>query len=646
MKKKITTLMALALAISSVSAQQVMCHVDKDALVYVGKDALVYNGGGLQIKDTGKWENHGSVMVDATAADVFKTLDATGADKTDGGNFYNRINDTATGYDYSKVGEMNTYGQLSIHGITQANLTGIVNQEYQRESNGAYQQIGLPFYKKDIIDGLSQDFGVTFTDERWTVKEPLYFDNASAVSESIGYGDDTGVYGCTYFMLGAENSGLDTTVKHTLVGVPFAEEATPDLTLDYSAVGVNFGPGGTNINNYNELYNTYIQDAFHQGNDWEGDFGKNLYQFGNPYLTNLDLSYIHQNANGSNLSNIYGVRLQHTGVTFGDQVGSAAATYRYVTYPTGVPTGDVDRLIVRPMDTFVVKMKDNTGANQALNFTNLRRFKYETRMSSVPYGVAAPRNNANSTVKQLGIIGLDSQGNEVGRTYYVVYAGATTGFSENNVNSAQVKAASANPIGSYEESPEGGYDTNLWNTYWLYINEANENDFLGKNIKVHSYNTNITSLKFEIRENASLVPNGTHQLAQGIGFYYKNTNGQVKQVKQGDIVPLEGYTNNNLAYDFYYGEPLVLGTQDQAGVTSRTRVVYSPTHQNYIVMFDSNWKKAEVKVYDMSGKLVISEKNVDASSDYVIKLNDNLKAAYTVKVVSEKGEEVITKILK
>ncbi len=181
----------------------------------------------------------------------------------------------------------------------------------------------------------------------------------------------------------------------------------------------------------------------------------------------------------------------------------------------------------------------------------------------------------------------------------------------------------------------------------LYTHLKNEKGgLLGKNIKVHSYNTNITSLKFEIRENASLVPNGTHQLAQGIGFYYKNTNGQVKQVKQGDIVPLEGYTNNNLAYDFYYGEPLVLGTQDQAGVTSRTRVVYSPTHQNYIVMFDSNWKKAEVKVYDMSGKLVISEKNVDASSDYVIKLNDNLKAAYTVKVVSEKGEEVITKILK
>jgi hypothetical protein len=34
-------------------------------------------------------------------------------------------------------------------------------------------------------------------------------------------------------------------------------------------------------------------------------------------------------------------------------------------------------------------------------------------------------------------------------------------------------------------------------------------------------------------------------------------------------------------------------------------VVYNPAISNYIVRFDPSWKKADIEVYDMSGKLYL-----------------------------------------
>ncbi|WP_042722900.1 T9SS type A sorting domain-containing protein, partial [Flavobacterium sp. B17] len=113
--------------------------------------------------------------------------------------------------------------------------------------------------------------------------------------------------------------------------------------------------------------------------------------------------------------------------------------------------------------------------------------------------------------------------------------------------------------------------------------------------------------------------------------------------EQGDITPVTGNE-----YDLYYGEPsnIVLSATDTAIAAVRTLVIYNPAIENYIVRFDPNWKKADIEVYDMSGKLVISKKGVDTSRDFIIELDDKIKNAYVVKVVSDKGEIVNAKILK
>lgn len=655
MRKSLFAIGLLA-AINSVQAQNVLVHVDDAATTYVSKGTLVYSGGGLQMKGSGIVENHGNFMVDGTSTDSFKTIDASNVNKTEangGGNFVNKLNEPTAYATYntnsSSATPAYTYGQLFISGIPQTNITGIVDQEYRAVNHGTYQQIGLPFYDK-TASTLSAELGKTFTNTRYSKNEILAYSNPTVVSMNVDITTKLGVAnpGTAYYMLGGLGLDVSNTTR-TLKGRPLTDIGTT-VTLQNAGNGINFGTGGSATNMYNEKYYTYLQDGFHIGSGgtaWQGNYGRNIYQFSNPFLTNIDLSQIAVNegatvGDGINLTKIQGVRLEVSGVqtasSTGGSGGTGSSSYKFITYPSGVPTGDVDYTVVRPMGTFVIKLLDNTSSD-TFNFANLRRFNYYSRAASTNYSVAANKNSSG-TVKQLGVIGLDANGNEVARTYYVVYPNGTTGHSTNALT--QVTLSSGDILGTFEEDVNGGYDNNYTGQYWLYINEANEFNFKGKNIKLVNYDLNkIKSYKFEIRENAQLVANGTHALSTGIGFYYKAANGTLQQAVQGGVTSV-----TNAEYDLYYGEPNVVLATTETKSPSRTVVIYNPAITNYIVRFDPNWKKADIEVYDMSGKLVISKKAVETTRDFVIELDQQIKNSYVVKIVSDKGDIVNTKILK
>ncbi|KFF21137.1 T9SS type A sorting domain-containing protein [Chryseobacterium sp. JM1] len=640
------SLFAIGLLAISYSVQaQVLCHVDTNANMYVSEGTLVYSGGGVQTRGNGLLDVHGNVMVVGTAGDAFKTIDAGGGDKTDGGNIILRLNTPGNTDDAS------TYGQLYVDGLNQAQITGIVSKEFRTKKHGNgdfYQQVAMPFSGK-VLNSLSTELGKTFGTVRRSKNEILKWNNTGAVADFIDLtvptADATG-----YYMLGSANNNLDTSsALRTVNGRPYTSLAS-NVSLQNGG-NVTLGTGGNGLNGYNERYNTYLQDQFEVSvTPWANTYGKNIYQFGNPFLTNLDLSKIGYIENGgttdnNNIPNLWGVRYDPGTVAVGAQ-GNAYSTGALIqTYDaSGVPVGDIG-MIIKPMQTFVLKLR--TSVPQTLNFNTLRRFNQTVRAAGTDYSVTAAKNASKSidgTVKQLGVIGLDANGNELARTYYVVSPNATTGHQTSIATTVQATATSENMIGTFEEALNGGYDSNYTAQYWLYINEANENNFKGKNVKLVNYKTDkVKSYKFEIRENGELVPAGTHLLSAGIGFYYKASNGTVQQATQGGIAP-----NAVASYDLYYGDPnnVVLGTKDPISVPSRTMVVYNPEITNYIVRFDPNWKKADIEVYDMSGKLVISKKAVDASRDFVIELNGAVKNSYVVKIVSDKGETVNTKILK
>ncbi|MEC3877813.1 T9SS type A sorting domain-containing protein [Chryseobacterium salviniae] len=652
MRKNLFAIGLLA-AIYSVQAQNILVHIDDAATTYVSENALLYSGGGFQTRGSGIADVHGNVMVEAASTDAFRTITTGGSPKTDGGNFVLRLNDP-TNFAAS------TYGQLYINGILSSNLTGIVSKEFRTvrhgNSNSYFQQIAMPFSGK-ALTSLSSEMLKTFNTSRYD-NPILKHDNTNAVSVHYTNLASTTSDPTGYYMLKSKNNDLDTstppvslpTIAPTLTGSvftihgqPYPELSAP-LTLQNGG-NVSFGTNGTNKNMYNEKYNSYLADSFEgTATPWSGTFGKNFYQFGNPFLTNIDLSRIGYVENGSitdgnNVSNIWGIEYDPgTIVTLSS--GSTYSTGFLVQtfHPTGIPVGDIG-LIIKPMQTFKMKLRDNSL--QTLNFNTLRRFSGSVRAASTDYSVVAAKTNSSGTVKQLGIIGLDANGKEIARTYYVVSSSSITGHQSSIATTVQASAGK-NMIGTFEEAINGGYDNNYLN-YWLYINEANENNFKGKNVKlVNYYTNNVKFYKFEIKENAEPIANGAHALSSGIGFYYKTPNGNVEQAKQGDVIPVTGSE-----YDLYYGEPtnIVLAANETA-TSPKTLVIYDPAIANYFVRFDPNWKKANIEVYDMSGKLVISKKDVDTSRDFVIELDDKIKNSYIVKVVSEKGEIVNTKILK
>jgi hypothetical protein len=675
MRKSLFTIGLLA-AVVTVQAQ---LHIDDAAIAYVSEGTLLYNNGQLRTRGSGMLDIHGNVMgVGTTTAGSLLTVELDGTTaRTVGGNVVLRLNNPN---DYAN----STYGQLYLDGGIAT--VGVVSKEYRtaKHGNGNYfQQIALPFAFK-AISTLSTELGKTFSPNRWTQNEILYWNNANTVSNhftTLSSGTANGGQNTNinivpnsvsgYYMLGVSNNNLDLSTPpatmptiaptptgsvYTLTGRPYvAAPANYVVNLQNAGSAVSFGTNGNNTNEYGETYYSYLQDQFSNTTGiFQGDYGRNIYQFGNPFFTNIDLSRIGYTESGAGdgnaVSNIWGVKYTAgTVVTYPNSSGTGATTYttgaqtRTFT-AAGVPIGD-EGLIIKPMQTFVLKLRDNTP--QTLNFATLRRFAGTVRADGTDYDVTAAKGGAAKTytggVKQLGIIALNAAGKEIGRTYYVVSPDMTTGHQTASTTTVQAGASGGDVIGTFEESPMGGYDNNNMN-YWLYINEANEVNFLGKNVKLVNYNTTAaTSYKFEIKENAEPITNGAHALSSGIGFYYKAPNGTVQQAKQGETIPVTA-----AVYDIYYGTPsnVVLATDEKANASVKTLVLFNPAIDNYIVRFDPNWKKADIEVYDMSGKLVISKKAVSTSSDYVLELDSKLKNSYIVKVVSDKGEIVNTKILK
>lgn len=665
MEKNLLTIGLLAIGLS-VQAQ-VLLHVDDTAKMYVSNGTLVYNGGGLQTKGSGNIDLYGNMMVVGSGSggsDVVRTLENNGTDlKTSGTNIVLRLN---PGTPVSA-----TYGQLYITGISQGNITGIVDKEYAATKHGAYQQLGIPFIGKSFLS-LGTELGNgtnAFNNTRWGGKEILKWNNEALRFDgsSVPTAPVTSVNGITidalsptsvttaadrtaYFTVGT--TGWTTVDLRTVKGTPYADgiNGAANMALNSAPqLAVNFGAGGNGQNYYYEKYNTYIWDSFDNTTAaWTGNWGKFTYQFSNPYLTNIDLSLIGYNeavaiTDNNNLSNIWGIAVDPQNVAYNSTTGttSSYAGQQQITFDADsrVPTGNYDALVVKPLGTFKIKLRNSTS--QSLDFDNLRRFSATPRAATTSYGVTAAKNVNSGTIKQLGVLALDANGNQIGETYYVVSPNYATGYIQDpSVSSVQALTTPSAIIQTFEETAAGGIDQNYSSTYRLYINEANETNYLGKRIDMSVFGNNIASLKFQIRENGSLIADNSHALSGGTGFYYSVGNGQVVQVKQGDVIPV---ANSN--YGLYYGAPQNVLNTNEAKPKSRTLITYHPAIENYIVRFDPEWKSASIEVFDASGKLVISEKSVKTNSDYVIKLDAQLKAAYVVRVVGNDGTIVNSKIL-
>ena len=676
MKRKIFTLGLLSLAFSA-NAQSLL-GVQHQASLHIKEDALIYSGGELKTVENGVIDNFGNVMI---VGGGFKTVTASNTNKTNGGNFILRLwtKPGIVNGDIVNGGDVIKYGQLYIDNQTpQTQVTGIVDKEYKDNSHGAYQQMGIPFYKKKFSE-LSTELGANLSGNRWNRTGILVWNNSKVrfdhfnpsenttdiklAGHAVANNGATSYYaiGSRYFnaFTGGTPNTLATKV-FTVKGVPFAGVIT--ATLNGAGDGIVFGAEGKNTNYYREQYNSYLGDNWEfSSSPWTGNYGKNIYQFGNPYLTNLNLKYL-----GKIVSNLRGVRIEPgTAVkATGDTSGV------YLSYTNGVFVGDVKKTMVRPMGTFVVKL--TSGTTTPLDFSQLRKFAYSASSSATPTyngGVTVQSKSlneelllselstnsttkivdaklSNSTIKQLGVIALDAEGKELGRTYYVVYADGISG--QPTKLTTQVTANSKTVIGTFEESKKGGVDEDLINSYWLYINEANENDFKGKEVPMRIYSSDVKSLAFEILENAEDIADGQERLSSGESFYIFDGKNHVLVGNNKKIS-----VSSDANFGLYYGRPAELVSQSQKNTItaiqkpSATILAYDESIAAHKILFDPEWKKATVQVFDLSGRLIFSQANVDATKgEFVVNLPSAVRGTYVVTAVSETGKKFSQKVIK
>ena len=599
-------------------------------------------GGKMTIVGTGKITNSGNVMIEGNSSNRggFRTITTAGLPKTDGGNFILKMYDT----NLSNL----RYGQLYMSENSSGPLTytGIVDKEYKDNYHGSYQQIALPFFNKKFSElsaellspGHTFKFGAGNRANRYSGEAIMKYNNYYARFDDLAATNASGLE-YAYYILGTKNFNASAGVK-IVKGVPIAP-----LPGGFIGVGggyspdVVFGTNGSKQNYYRERYNTYIQDEWHMasGTAWSGDFGKNIVMLGNLYLTNLDI--INQLPTWTS-NDILGLRLDPGSVTTASGGGTQSTGAKHVTYnAAGTPSGDVG-LVIRPMQTFALKFRSNNVQNLWLQ--SARRFAYTAR-PYLPSPSVLSRGSAGS-LKQLGVIALDEHGNELGRTYYVVYPEAQTGKPA--TYSTQVAAGSQNIIGTFEEKPSGGIDEDLQNSYWLYINEANQSDFKGKEIPLKIYSDKVRALKFEVRENAVEVPDSQEKFRNGQSFYISKGNDLVT-VGHNKTIPVSASDNS---FGLFYGKPSGYNDVSSAGNVAKpsaTVVAFDEATKEYKIFFDPAWNTAKVEVYDLSGRLIYSKDKVDAKAgEFTLSLPSGNRATYVVKAVSETGSVFSQKIIK
>ena len=655
-----------------VFSQNILTYVGNSALVTVQSNTLVYNGGGLQTAGSAVVNNSGNIMINGVAADGLTIAPTT--------SFNLRFNGAQS------------YGQLYITGIPQANITGKVNKKYRADVNSgttARQQVGLPFFNykiSDLVSNISNTVGSNYLNVtngsnnsagRFSPSSVFKWNNAKARFDQIVSGGDLTTVNVgtalDYYIIPRRNSAgtevwdaANTSNVTTFSGTPVSDITTvQSLSLTGAAAGINFGFNGSSANYFGEKYRTYLDDPFQSktGNsgNWDTNYGKNLYQVANPFLTNIDLKYIGEgettNSDGNAIPNLQGVAYYTSGLTWtkasgtgypsenndGSSNGTAGRTI-VMTASFGVfQAGDIsaNRLIIKPMGEFMIKLSTDNGSNPAskIDFTALRRFSNVSRNNTTdttnPTSRTADDTDipADKIVKQLAVIMYDSDSLEIGRTYYAISPSAITG---NNPGNTLLQAYNGDDsiIYTKEENINGGEDANIITK--LYINEANEIDFKSKEVPLFiNYTTSPYYLAFEVYEKGERMPNG---LSNGNHFYLKDSQGQLFKIDDGSSFSLSG--NQNLG--LYYQKPDATLLAESV-LASQTFIAKKDSH--WVVRFAKNWNKATVEVYSVSGQLMSSKSNISTSTDYLIPVNYQAKGVFVVKATSEKGEVVIKKIV-
>ena len=691
MKKNLLALGALALGFSFNA--QTLTYVDEGAKFYVSSGALVYSGGDweLNANTAATVENRGAIMI---VGNYKKGTRSNAA--SDGKEFVNVW--TAT----------NDYGQvqiLSSNGMTDALMT-VQRPVAPTSYFGGSFPISFPF--KDQVNYVMTAFGLPTTSFKGTCGIDVNcgasrydmtmhkWNNSKIHGDAVGSGANFKA-GDYYFLNLRSTSGLQPYMtgiinyKGTPAPVAYAStgiaSVIPSMTESaFSDLGYN--DWKTKVNPYNEKYESYMGYV----NSTNKYTGKNIYRFGNPYTSNLDLTAVDGINAWLRITNAGGNRTlkqSTTDLLIKDfYITKRTPSYDVIWNPANGSTnvnadyysakfdgtnwvGNPEALYIRPLETFNLNFPlldpiklGSRIVHLDVNFTDFHKtFKYPAVGTSTT--VTAPKN-AMMVAKKTSVVGRSAQtlsASTVDRSHSTVnndgfYQAEVFLLKNNSVEAAPVylvgtnysdisavAAQSTNKVFLYGMKA----DSTAEPTSQKLFSEFNSDTYVGKPLAV-GFNNLVVGDNYQFRFNlyeGSIFTN-VKDLTNGAFYIKDNKNNTVKQISADQSY---NFTADSSAmagrFAFYWKEASVTGVSDGTLGTNNSNtkdatVIYKDGEDRKI-RFENISSKANIQVYNMAGRLIDSVDNVSTSQDYTLRLSIN--GVYLVKVSYANGDVRIIKTI-
>lgn len=653
----------LLIAASGANLQGQDTYVTGPAKIKVNSNTLFYQGGTFNIVNsaagaTNTVINEGNIKVVGGFTNPASIANATATEFQKGNNFVNVWTD------------VDNYGQVIIE--NGAASTGYLTMQKNPIDTDAFSlgQFAIPFqygagynaesafkflFGESIPYVGSCGLNVNCSNTRYR-QSLLSWDNNEYESDAEPTG--TAISSSKYYYLNFTHSGTGLTSimnAHSnsnplsYKGIPTPNAVTFNMSNanhPYTAASLwnesgCAGNGGDNcwskkINNYNERYESYIDDAFIQLTNVGANqevYGKYGFQYGNPFTSNIDLSLLSL----PNLKGVYKYAEVGTTEQYGGQnTTSIQSLFVKATYNSGTWIGEPAALIVRPFEGFGIHLTNDEGGTVTIDDS------YKT-FSMTPSGTITPKvatpfyqlglylveNNdvETATANQLFIVALGDGVTGIKQLYEADYSGVVT--AENGFYGLQESA-----------------DETVTDFTPLYINAFNAFDYVAKPINI-VFNRNSEGsykLKGDLYEGSIFNKLAEGNYTDGSKYYFHDTVEDVLMEINSDFEYVIGNDVESTfdRYVIYWnGHPDgEMGTGDNL-ISSKT-IVFKHGDQ-YKVRFSDTWKKADVTVYDILGRIVYTANSVNTASDHVLGLKQS--GVYVVKSQNVNGEFELQKII-
>lgn len=580
-----------------------------------------------------------------------KVIENEGNIKIDG----NLTNAHATGENFVSAWiNKDSYGQVIINQSSSAEKLAM---EKGKIDPAAFDwgQFAIPFAYTNAQEAMQNLFGVDYTSNTnrynasmmvWNNNKPR-FDHLNS-SSVLNPGDYVilNLSGSVGNILGVMNAndiltykGAPTNQVHNITGIS---------SNFYETIGAEWDDWKNKRNWYNEEYHTYLDDHLRDLATDPANFAKHSYQFGNPYTSNIDLSFFAD-------PNLIGV-FKFGNLDWDIDLGSSSLTdaAKKATYNGTTWAGDAEALIAKPFEPFVLTYADG-NIPASFNFSDMMK---TFSMTSNANGLTQPsplvpgQSNyqteavTNADFYQLRLNLYDDNEAFTGNRIFVVVTNGIENGTPNNLESEYSDFGNRNGFYLAQENAEG-----------LPVNSS------ARKMDINTVNLDFENKPIPLFFNREAGdPNGYYLKAD---LFYGSIFNQLEEENYPDqnsfyfydqtediFIPITSDFNYYIGPDDIYGEKIRYelywnaNPDDRLGLGEElagSTIVYKDqlVHK---VRFNQNWNNAEVKVFDLSGRNILTYNNVDTKNDLTIKLD--LPGVYFVRIKADTGEVYTQKILK